>query len=94
MPIFRYGRWDNSQEPFGAQPEDLMEAISDDLATHGDINRALRRMMMRGFNMRDGQDVEGIRQMTERLRQQRQDHLDRYDLNRHGWNPREIAGNP
>ena len=81
MPIFRYGRWDNSQEPFGAQPEDLMEAISDDLATHGDINRALRRMMMRGFEMRDGQNVEGIRQMTERLRQQRQDHLDRYDLN-------------
>ena len=78
MPIFRYGRWDNSQEPFGAAPEDLMEAISDDLATHGDIRRALRRMMMRGYDMPDGQNIDGIRQMTERLRQQRQDYMDRY----------------
>ncbi len=81
MPVFRYGRWDNSQEPFGAAPEDLMEAISDDLATHGDINRALRRMMLRGFDSQDGRDIDGIRQMTERLRQQRQEYLDRYDLN-------------
>lgn len=81
MPIFRYGRWDNTQEPFGAAPEDLMEAISDDLATHGDIRRALRRMMMRGYDMQDGQNIDGIRQMTERLRQQRQNYLDRYDLN-------------
>ena len=81
MPIFRYGRWDNSQEPFGTAPEDLMEAISDDLATHGDIRRALRRMMMRGFDGQDGRKIDGIRQMTERLRQQRQDYMDRYDLN-------------
>ena len=81
MPIFRYGRWDNTQEPFGAAPEDLMEAISDDLATHGDIRRALRRMMMRGFDSQDGRNIDGIRQMTERLRQQRQDYMDQYDLN-------------
>ncbi len=81
MPIFRYGRWDNTQEPFGAHAEDLMEAISDDLATHGDIQRALRRMMTRGFPMQDGQDINGLRQMMERLRGQRQDYLDRYDLN-------------
>ena len=81
MPIFRYGRWDNSQEPFGASAEDVMEAISDDLANHGDINRALRRMSMRGFQTQDGQNVEGIRQMTERLRQQRQNYMERYDLN-------------
>ena len=80
MPIFRYGRWDNTQEPFGAAPEDLMEAISDDLATHGDIRRALRRMMMRGFDSQDGRNIDGIRQMTERLRQQRQDYMDQYDL--------------
>ncbi len=81
MPIFRYGRWDNSQEPFGASAEDVMEAISDDLANHGDISRALRRMSLRGFQTQDGQNIEGIRQMTERLRQQRQNYMERYDLN-------------
>ena len=81
MPIFRYGRWDNSQEPFGASAEDVMEAISDDLANHGDIARALRRMSLRGFQTQDGQNIEGIRQMTERLRQQRQNYMERYDLN-------------
>ncbi len=81
MPIYRYGRWDNSQEPFGASAEDLMEAMSDDLANHGDIKRALRRMSLRGFQTQDGQNIEGIRQMTERLRQQRQNYMERYDLN-------------
>ena len=81
MPIYRYGRWDNSQEPFGANAEDLMEAMSDDLANHGDIKRALRRMALRGFQTPDGQNIEGIRQLNERLRQQRQNYMEQYDLN-------------
>ena len=81
MPIYRYGRWDNSQEPFGANAEDLMEAMSDDLANHGDIKRALRRMALRGFQTPDGQNIGGIRQLNERLRQQRQNYMEQYDLN-------------
>ena len=81
MTTYRYGRWDNSQEPFPPQPEDLMDAISDDLAAHGDINRALRRMSQRGFQTPDGRNIEGLRQMMERLRQRRQDYMDQYNLN-------------
>ena len=81
MPIYRYGRWDSSQEPFDANAEDLMEAMSDDLANHGDIKRALRRMALRGFQTPDGQNIGGIRQLNERLRQQRQNYMEQYDLN-------------
>jgi uncharacterized protein with von Willebrand factor type A (vWA) domain len=80
MVSFRYGRWDNSQEPFPATTEDLMEAISDDLMNSGDLQRALRKLAMRGLETPDGQNIEGLRQMMDRLRQQRQEHLDRYNL--------------
>ncbi|MDP7619518.1 MAG: hypothetical protein QF652_04650, partial [Dehalococcoidia bacterium] len=81
MVNFRYGRWDNTQEPFPATTEDLMEAISDDLMNSGDLQRALRKMAMRGLDTPDGQNIEGLRQMMERLRNQRQEHLDQYNLN-------------
>lgn len=81
MVNFRYGRWDNTQEPFPATTEDLMEAISDDLMNSGDLQRALRRMAMRGLDTPDGRNIEGLRQMMERLRKQRQEHLDQYNLN-------------
>ena len=80
MVTFRYGRWDNTQDPFPATTEDLMEAISDDLMSQGDLQRALRRLAMRGLETPDGRNIEGLRQMLERLRQQRQQHLDRYNL--------------
>ena len=31
MLTTRYSRWDGSQEPFGLDAEELMEAMSDDL---------------------------------------------------------------
>ena len=80
MVMFRYGRWDNTQDPFPATTEDLMEAISDDLMSQGDLQRALRRLAMRGLETPDGRNIEGLRQMLERLREQRQQHLDRYNL--------------
>ncbi len=81
MVSFRYGRWDNTQDPFPATTEDLMEAISDDLMSQGDLQRALRRLAMRGLETPDGRNIEGLRQMLDRLRQQRQQHLDQYNLN-------------
>jgi uncharacterized protein with von Willebrand factor type A (vWA) domain len=58
-----------------------MEAMSDDLIGHGDIQRALRRLAQRGFQTPDGRNMDGLRQLLDRLRQRRQEHLDRYNLN-------------
>ena len=54
--------------------------ITDDLLYHGDLNNALRRMMQSGFRDRNGERLEGIREMLEKLRRKRRDELERYDL--------------
>ena len=58
---------------------DVFAEISDDLLYHGDLNAALRRMMQSGFDA-DGERVQGIREMLEKLRQQRQELLDNHEL--------------
>jgi uncharacterized protein with von Willebrand factor type A (vWA) domain len=80
MSTFRYSQWDGSQEVFDPDHDELMDALADDLMNHGDVNRALRDMMRRGMQMPDGQRMEGLRDMMERLRQQRQQQLERYNL--------------
>jgi uncharacterized protein with von Willebrand factor type A (vWA) domain len=77
---FRYSRWDGSQEisPFTA--DDIMDAISDDLLAQGDLRRALQRLFRQGTERDDGQQMPGLRQMMERMRQRRQQQMSRYNL--------------
>jgi uncharacterized protein with von Willebrand factor type A (vWA) domain len=76
----RYSRWDGTQVGFDLDADALLEEMTDDLLYHGDLNAALRRMMQQGFRDRQGRDVQGLREMLERLREQRREQLDRYDL--------------
>ena len=79
-PRFRYSPWDGTQRGFELDALDVMEQLTDDLLYHGDLNSALRRMMQQGFEDRNGERIQGMREMLERLRERRQDTLDRYDL--------------
>tara|TARA_B100000029_G_scaffold161215_1_gene157181 strand:+ start:27508 stop:29766 length:2259 start_codon:yes stop_codon:yes gene_type:complete len=81
MAIYRYGRWDDSQEPFPPSVDDLMDSLSDDLSKHGDVKTSLRRLNQKGFETPDGTKIEGLRSMLEKLREKRKDVLDKYDLN-------------
>jgi uncharacterized protein with von Willebrand factor type A (vWA) domain len=47
---------------------------------HGDLNAALRRMLQQGFQDRNGEQLMGMREMLERLRQRRQEELESRDL--------------
>jgi uncharacterized protein with von Willebrand factor type A (vWA) domain len=78
---YRYHRWDGSQEinPFDA--DDLMEAMADKLIEDGDLQRALRDLYRRGDQGALGDRLKGLREMMERLRRQRQQLLQRHDLN-------------
>jgi uncharacterized protein with von Willebrand factor type A (vWA) domain len=76
----RYSRWDGTQVGFDLDADALLEEMTDDLLYHGDLNAALRRMMQQGFRDRQGRDVDGLREMLERLRERRREQLDRYDL--------------
>ncbi len=79
-PRFRYSPWDGSQRGFEVDALDVMEQLTDDLLYHGDLNSALRRMMQQGFEDRNGERIQGIREMLDQIRERREDALDRFDL--------------
>ncbi|HEY7627839.1 MAG TPA: hypothetical protein VH761_12255 [Ilumatobacteraceae bacterium] len=77
---FTYSRWDGTQRGFELDADSLFDELTDDLLYHGDVNSALRRMMQEGMRDRNGDRLQGLREIMERLRQQRQDRLDQFDL--------------
>jgi uncharacterized protein with von Willebrand factor type A (vWA) domain len=80
MSVYRYSRWDGSQQlpPFDA--DDVLDALSDDILAEGDVRRALQRLMQRGLHGTRGGDVPGLRRILERLREHRADELERSNL--------------
>jgi uncharacterized protein with von Willebrand factor type A (vWA) domain len=79
MPLFRYSRWDGTQK-IDLDADQLLSAMADDLLADGDPWRALRRLMQQGARMPEGQRMPGLKDMLDRLRRQKQQRLDRYDL--------------
>ncbi len=77
---FTYSRWDGTQKGFDLDAEGLFDELTDDLLYHGDVNAALRRMMQEGIRDRNGDRVQGLRELMDKLRQQRQEKLDQFDL--------------
>ncbi|HZB71026.1 MAG TPA: VWA domain-containing protein [Acidimicrobiales bacterium] len=80
MPRAHYSRWDGSQVGFDFDADAVLAEVTDDLLYHGDLNAALRRMLQSGFRDRDGNKVQGMRELLERLRRKRREELERHDL--------------
>src|SRR5688572_15372825 len=78
--LIRYSRWDGSQQLPDFDADDLLAAMADDLMADGDLQRALQRMLRWGAQNRDGEQMPGLRDLLERLRQQRRETLDRYSM--------------
>jgi len=80
MSLYRYSRWDGSQQlpPFDA--DDVLDALSEDILAEGDVRRALQRLMQRGLRGTRGGDVPGLRRIVDRLRERRQAELERTHL--------------
>jgi len=79
MPLYRYSRWDGTQK-VDLDADELLSAMADDLLADGDPWRALRRLMQQGARTPDGQKMPGLKDLLERLRRQRQERLNRFDL--------------
>jgi uncharacterized protein with von Willebrand factor type A (vWA) domain len=79
-PRFTYSRWDGTQRGFELDADSVFEELADDLLYHGDVNSALRRLMQQGMTDRDGRDLPGLRELMKRLREARQERLERGDL--------------
>jgi uncharacterized protein with von Willebrand factor type A (vWA) domain len=77
---FTYSRWDGTQRGFDLDADLLFDQLTDELLYHGDVNAALRRMMQDGMRDADGNRLDGLRDLMERLRRERQERLDRSDL--------------
>ena len=78
--MYRYSRWDGTQEIMDLDVEELMEHLSDDLLAHGDIRQALRELMRRGLQNRQGQRMPGLDDLLQQLRDRRQDQLQQYNM--------------
>jgi uncharacterized protein with von Willebrand factor type A (vWA) domain len=77
---FEYSRWDGTQVGFDLDADSLLSEMADELLYHGDLNAALRRMLQQGFRDRNGEQLLGMREMLERLRQRRQEELEQRNL--------------
>ena len=77
---YRYSMWDGSQHPFDLDEDDILEALSEDIMNHGDVNRAMRNLMRQGMSGDGGQRVTGLRDLRERLQRMREQQLQRYNL--------------
>jgi uncharacterized protein with von Willebrand factor type A (vWA) domain len=77
---FTYSRWDGTQRGFDIDADLLFDQLTDELLYHGDVNAALRRMLQEGMRDRDGERLQGLRDLLARLREERQQRLDRHDL--------------
>lgn len=77
---FTYSRWDGTQTGFSMDADELMAEMTDDLMYHGDVNAALRRLMREGMTDKDGNRIQGIREMMEKIRQRRKEIEESGDL--------------
>ncbi len=77
---FDYRKWDGSQEWQADDADAILAELTDDLLANGDLQEAIQRMLNRGWQTPDGQQVEGLRDLLDRLRLEREEQLDRGDL--------------
>ncbi|MFT6291609.1 MAG: hypothetical protein ACJAR2_002214, partial [Ilumatobacter sp.] len=77
---FTYSAWDGTQTGFEFDADAAFDELTDELLYHGDVNAALRRMMQEGMTDPDGNHLQGLRELLEQLRQERDDRLANSDL--------------
>ena len=77
---YRYSEWDGSQNIFDIDANDLMDHLADELLKQGDVMRALQELFRRGLQNREGQQLTGLRDLMERLKNQRRQQLQQYNM--------------
>ncbi|MEE9247915.1 MAG: VWA domain-containing protein, partial [Dehalococcoidia bacterium] len=57
-----------------------MDQITQDILTYGDLQTALQRLVERGLQTRQGMRLAGLRDLLQRLKEEKMSQLSRYDL--------------
>ena len=76
----RYSEWDGTHDLSGLDAEEVLNALTDDLMNFGDLQHALRNLMQRGMNTPQGDGMQGLRDLLQKLRQQRRERLADVDI--------------
>ncbi len=77
---YGYTRWDGTQRIEGLDADDILKALSDDYLENGNLQQALKRLMQDGVRGEDGRRAMGLREMMERMRDMRNQQLNRYNM--------------
>ncbi|HYL44001.1 MAG TPA: VWA domain-containing protein [Ktedonobacteraceae bacterium] len=77
---YGYSRWDGSQRIEGLDADDVLKALSDDYMENGNLQQALKRLMQDGIQSEDERRTMGLRELMERMRNQRNQQLNRYNM--------------
>ena len=77
---YGYSRWDGTQRIEGFDANEILDALSDDYLEDGNLQQALRRLMQEGVRSQDGRRTMGLREMMQRMRNMRQEQLNRYNM--------------
>ncbi len=77
---YGYSRWDGTQNIEGLDADDILNALSDDYMEEGNLQQALKRLMQEGIRSEDGRKTMGLRELMERMRNMRNEQLNRYNM--------------
>ncbi len=77
---YGYTRWDGTQRIEGLDADDILKALSDDYLESGNLESSLKRLMRDGIRSEDGRRAMGLRELMDRMRQQRQQQFSRYNM--------------
>ncbi len=80
MGTIRYSEWDGTQDWANLDAEDVLSELERNLMNHGDLSQAMRMMQRGGIRGSSGKRMPGIQDLLQRLRQQKQRQLDKYNL--------------
>lgn len=78
-PRHRFSSWDGSQQ-LPMDPDQILEALADDLMEYGDLRWAMRNLMSRGMQMPQGGHMQGLKDLLKQLRDKKREQLERFDL--------------
>ena len=78
--LHRYSRWDGTQAIPDLDADDVLDEIADDVLGYGDLKSALQRLLQQGMRPPDGTRMPGLKDLLDKLRAQKQQRLQRYDL--------------
>src|SRR5213082_2578965 len=77
---YGYSRLDGTQRIEDLDADDVLKALSDDYMENGNLQQALKRLMQDGIRSDDGRKTMGLRELMERMRNMRNEQLNRYNM--------------